>query len=550
MSRNRQVWPREQVAHLWANASQDSARDPSGNMYFTGPALYSYGSHFCIGYRYERADGSAFFILNADSYSNTTSKMQWAARGAIARHHDRVYVGGLRQDTFYGQAWRSRMMRDILTQAGRAYDMASERPRDSAKRRGHVHDAETRMDAAAMIAAAVLADKQSRPDDKRAARATVRTLERVNAEAGDTRDGWAARASLLVRDEMRAALADTLRGLAASVSYAENDDEKRATVRLSHATDAAAKLAKARDIAKRYGFRLPRLPDVAALVNRLKPAAQAYRLDVAQREARAGLQRAEMADRDRRGLYSAGFYHCTRYLSDFAHACDAARENGGAVPEWMAERAATLRRRNERAAVLESIGRDLDRVAGAMQSADSYAAAGHARDAAREYGRALRTLDAAAVALADLPRHPAASRLADMTPERERAAAYVADLEARIAEENAARIAAWRDGRDSRPAFPSYDMPPMLRLSADGRHIETSRGAVVPASIAPRLWRLIENARGGDAAAVSASFRGLHVGPFTLEEIRADGSAVIGCHDIPHAEMAALAARLNLEPRA
>ena len=86
----------------------------------------------------------------------------------------------------------------------------------------------------------------------------------------------------------------------------------------------------------------------------------------------------------------------------------------------------------------------------------------------------------------------------------------------------------------------------MLRLSRDGRSIETSHGAIVPASIAPRLWRLIESARGGDAAAVSAAFRGLHVGPFTLSEIRADGSAVIGCHDIPHAEMAALAARLNL----
>ena len=86
----------------------------------------------------------------------------------------------------------------------------------------------------------------------------------------------------------------------------------------------------------------------------------------------------------------------------------------------------------------------------------------------------------------------------------------------------------------------------MLRLSEDGRTIETSHGAVVPASIAPRLWRLIEQARGGDADKVSAAFRGLHVGSFTLEQIRADGSAVIGCHDIPHDEMRQLAERLNL----
>src|SRR5690606_35857249 len=86
----------------------------------------------------------------------------------------------------------------------------------------------------------------------------------------------------------------------------------------------------------------------------------------------------------------------------------------------------------------------------------------------------------------------------------------------------------------------------MLRLSDDGRTIETSHGAMVPVSAAPRLWRLIERVRGGDADAGRA-FAGLHVGPFTLSEIRADGSAVIGCHDIPHGEMAALAARLNLE---
>lgn len=183
-----------------------------------------------------------------------------------------------------------------------------------------------------------------------------------------------------------------------------------------------------------------------------------------------------------------------------------------------------------------------------MQSADSYAAAGHARDAASEYGRAARIVDAVAAALVGLPRHPAASRLASMMVERNRAAAYVATLAERIAAEDAERIAAWRAGGPRN--FAGYDMPPMLRLSADGRNIETSHGAVVPVSAAPRLWRLIEQARSGDAAAVSASFRGLHVGPFTLSKIRADGSAVIGCHDIPHAEMAAMAERLNLEPRA
>lgn len=44
MSRQKQVFPRNTVAQLWAHKAQDQARDPSGNFYFTGPTIYSYGS--------------------------------------------------------------------------------------------------------------------------------------------------------------------------------------------------------------------------------------------------------------------------------------------------------------------------------------------------------------------------------------------------------------------------------------------------------------------------------------------------------------------------
>ena len=85
MSRQRQVFPRDTVAHLWTNASQDSARDSSGNFYYSGPMLYSYGSHHVIAYRMENADGSVSYLWNANTHSITTNRHH-----AVAWHAVRV----------------------------------------------------------------------------------------------------------------------------------------------------------------------------------------------------------------------------------------------------------------------------------------------------------------------------------------------------------------------------------------------------------------------------------------------------------------------------
>lgn len=45
-----------QVAHLWANQLQESARN-SGNYYFNGDAIYSYGSHFMIAKHHTNKQG-------------------------------------------------------------------------------------------------------------------------------------------------------------------------------------------------------------------------------------------------------------------------------------------------------------------------------------------------------------------------------------------------------------------------------------------------------------------------------------------------------------
>lgn len=48
MTRQRNVYPKREIAHLWAHQTQSSARNPQGNFYFEGNTIYSYGRHFPI----------------------------------------------------------------------------------------------------------------------------------------------------------------------------------------------------------------------------------------------------------------------------------------------------------------------------------------------------------------------------------------------------------------------------------------------------------------------------------------------------------------------
>lgn len=72
-----------QIAHLWAHQVQDEARNPQGNFYFYQNTIYSYGSHFPCGKIVFNRSGEKAYVVNSDSYSNTTSKHQWAVESSI-----------------------------------------------------------------------------------------------------------------------------------------------------------------------------------------------------------------------------------------------------------------------------------------------------------------------------------------------------------------------------------------------------------------------------------------------------------------------------------
>lgn len=86
------VWPRDQVAHLWAAQSptQTEAREPGNSRasYFDGATLYSYGSHYVAGhFTNERdADGRRVVLVSGDTYSSTTAKVCNARDRALRGH--------------------------------------------------------------------------------------------------------------------------------------------------------------------------------------------------------------------------------------------------------------------------------------------------------------------------------------------------------------------------------------------------------------------------------------------------------------------------------
>lgn len=77
---------RSQVAHKWASQSQDEGRNSSGSIYFNGPTIYSYGSHFPIATFH-----GGLVLFNTASYSTSTAQHVSNARSAV-NHHSTITV--------------------------------------------------------------------------------------------------------------------------------------------------------------------------------------------------------------------------------------------------------------------------------------------------------------------------------------------------------------------------------------------------------------------------------------------------------------------------
>lgn len=114
------------------------------------------------------------------------------------------------------------------------------------------------------------------------------------------------------------------------------------------------------------------------------------------------------------------------------------------------------------------------------------------------------------------------------------------ERQAKDALKAAENIVSWRAGtyHDRLP----WNVPTMLRLSADRSEVQTSHGANIPTSHALRLWPLVKGCKDSGQGLQ----REVRLGHYTLNRIETNGDIVVGCHIIAFPEIEAIARELGL----
>jgi hypothetical protein len=536
------VFNRDNVAHLWAHKAQDTARVASGNFYFSGPTLYSYGSHFVCAHHMPdayRRDDNPLVLVNAGTYSMTTNRHMSAMRHALPRYFETIAVPGLDANKVtniprWGALEVSRALRGAFV--SHMKEAATERNVMAGTRADSLRSAELTLRDLRHLLTVDASRRDIGAQTRKDARAMLRSLP---ASCPDvlTEDRKGARviaqafAARVVRSEYRD---DAKRLMGAAVADAAMVEQyitgattelpyylRTATDALRHVGATEQAWRDAEHAAKLGGLRLPaasrrKVADAIAL----RPALEAQRAaETRAEDLRLYAQKIE-------GAASHAVANPRSWCAE--HLIMEARRLAISLAETdtdseKSEREETLRRLESDLARMRAADAP-QRYATAMQRArDALLASGNLR-VARDY------LQTARLCLSD---DTDAARGADMMQIAEAITA---------AEEmaNADAIAAWRDGGASVPFRTEY---PLLRLRGD--EIETSHGASVPASVAPMVWRAVNAAREAGARVEYPRGNAPRLGPFTLDEITAQGDVIAGCHHLRYAELQDIARRLG-----
>ncbi len=124
----------DMVCHLWANQSQDEARNAQGNLYFNGETIYSYGSHFPMA----RILNNGTVLVTTRGYSRTTAKHLRMVRSAIQHLH----MIKCFDPTPIGTRDHHRNLQDMRDRCAAALDKAARARTYTAM---HMRDAESRV---------------------------------------------------------------------------------------------------------------------------------------------------------------------------------------------------------------------------------------------------------------------------------------------------------------------------------------------------------------------------------------------------------------------
>lgn len=115
----------DMVAHLWANRSQDTARNAGDTFYFRGSTIYSYGSHFPIA-SFSEGKRSTAVLMTTKGYSVTTAKHISMVRRALPSHVPVIYchtpfrIDGQTTSDDMHKANRAAYTEDAITAATKA----------------------------------------------------------------------------------------------------------------------------------------------------------------------------------------------------------------------------------------------------------------------------------------------------------------------------------------------------------------------------------------------------------------------------------------------
>lgn len=547
-TRQRQVFPRDEVAHLWAHQAQSSARDSSGNFFFTGRTIYSYGAHFVMAHILSDECGPTLagrVLWNDETRSNTTSKHQSIVRQALTQqqHKTAIHLPGMNESASRAieRALEQKRLPDecaVLLQYVRDNVAAL-----AGKKHGSgpfvqaLRTAKRYQDTALLFYARagkkyplpLVPDMADIPTDKAARDTLILTFARADIER-----------------QYRENLAHANAGLIAATHALENPDACETFYAQTHyaltardrARNALASANKALILYSRLHGAEKKSRTAQTLINKLTPVFQALEaraVEAEKAEKRERVERTIKRFTHARGMVrrmgkNAPSHHARNMNEEIYRAStiaiDAAQV-GIPADSWlmgMAEKMA-------RAHAVDSFKREVEFLKNRLRAGDSYYGAEHFADAKREYAGYMRK-HSYVVGL-DVPKlarvHFAGSALVRHTDIAQR----MVNIDATIIEKNKALIDAWIAGTSN--VRPAYDAGTFARINTARGIVETTRGATVPIEHACRLARMyaVTVRRGGQSWPDGA---GPMVGHYRVNKIGADGSLVIGCHEFSPVE--------------
>lgn len=551
-TRQKKVFPRDTVAHLWAHQAQDEARDSSGNFYFTGPTIYSYGSHFAIAHILSDECGpnlAGRVLWNDATYSNTTSKMQSIALRALTRQQREtalhmpgtVGMGRNVDPRAIDRALREKRLPDVAPLlVARVVECVAALPakkRDAGPFANLLYEARKAEKLALLMYARagrkypLTVIPETLPADKAEFLAWIKSYAATKMRADYAHE---LRQAQHYAAQARNNAADCLPGFP-YFQYVPGCEWEARSIVSSTYNSAQRAVKHANDAAKIYATLHDGKTSATArkLLRELAPLVELFADRREEFTKRDGQNRVIYNTREALKMYRAakarGELFALRFARGFRDAeslVEMARDSGMADTVYL-----PLAQRMARVGAAIAAHHALNDAADDMETARSYMPGAHWGDVKRYARDALRHLEYfACIEIAPGMRAYLAPRASELQ-------AAVNDLndvaQAAIAERDADKLRAWLAGESN--ARPSYEAGTYARIDEARGIVETTRGATVPIKHACRLARMyaITVRRGGQSWQDGA---GPMVGHYRVNNIGPDGSLIIGCHEFSPAE--------------